>query len=236
MYITIGRDPQSDIVISGYDTVSYNHATIEYKNGEFLFIDDSSNGTTVNGKRIHHQSRSVRQGDTILLAGRCPLDWRQVMAKVDDRNAVPASRATMLHNPSQQAYNPPTSQPHAAPQQPQYGAQQPSPQEMKNSMEPYGKDLDKWNWGAFLLGWIWGVFNNVYWTLLALIPVPFLGLVVCIIAGVKGTRQAWEKGEWKDSDFTRFKKKQEGWAIAGFVVLGINLLGSILYVILQAAS
>ena len=31
-------------------------------------------------------------------------------------------------------------------------------------------ELDRWNWGAFLLTWIWGLGNSVFIALLALIP------------------------------------------------------------------
>ena len=119
MYITIGRNPQSDIVISGFDTVSFDHATIEYENGMFLFIDDSTNGTVVNGERINHESRPVREGDPILLAGVCTLDWNQVAAKVNmaQSNAyadMEESRTTQLHRqqpaPQQPIYQQPVYQ------------------------------------------------------------------------------------------------------------------------------
>ena len=31
------------------------------------------------------------------------------------------------------------------------------------------KEVHGWNWGAFLLNWIWGIGNNVWLALLALI-------------------------------------------------------------------
>ena len=139
MYITIGRNPQSDIVITGYDNVSYDHATIEYENGMFLFIDDSSNGTIVNGEKINHESRPVREGDPVLLAGSCPLEWNQVMAKVNmmSQSSAPldmeGSRTTMLHNQQaaqQPAYQQPVYQ-QPAYQQPVYG-QQPAYQQPQN--------------------------------------------------------------------------------------------------------
>ena len=31
-------------------------------------------------------------------------------------------------------------------------------------------ELDRWNWGAFFLNWIWGIGNSTFIALLALIP------------------------------------------------------------------
>jgi hypothetical protein len=31
-------------------------------------------------------------------------------------------------------------------------------------------EINRWNWGAFLLNWIWGIGNQTYIALLALIP------------------------------------------------------------------
>src|ERR1019366_10250458 len=32
-------------------------------------------------------------------------------------------------------------------------------------------ELDRWNWGAFLLNWIWGIGNNTFIALLMFVPV-----------------------------------------------------------------
>jgi hypothetical protein len=55
-------------------------------------------------------------------------------------------------------------------------------------------ELDRWNWGAFLLNWIWGVGNNTYIALLVFIPV--FGLVMPFVLGAKGSRWAWRNGRW----------------------------------------
>ena len=36
-------------------------------------------------------------------------------------------------------------------------------------------EIDRWNWGAFLLNWIWGIGNNTYIALLTF--VPFFGFI-----------------------------------------------------------
>ena len=43
-----------------------------------------------------------------------------------------------------------------------------------------------WNWGAFLLTWIWGIRNRVWISLFALIPV--VGIVMSFVLGAKGTQ------------------------------------------------
>lgn len=229
MYITVGRNPQSNIVIRDCNVVSYDHATIEYENGQFLFIDDSSNGTIINGYRINHASRPIAPGDNIMLAGVFHLDWNLIVSKVPnfmppsndyDRPTVShISKETELMNSG--SYNSDGRNVTRADN---------NPVDLVDSEASHeNMQLDKWNWGAFLLGWIWGVFNNVYWTLIALIPIPLCALIVNIIVGIKGTRQAWENGNWKVADYQRFKKKQHQWAVAGFIVLGICILLTIIY-------
>lgn len=82
-------------------------------------------------------------------------------------------------------------------------------------------ELDRWNWGAFLLNWIWGVGNNTYIALLTL--VPFVGVVVMpFVLGAKGSRWAWRNGRWDSVE--HFKRVQRLWAIWGVVILIGSLL------------
>jgi hypothetical protein len=76
-------------------------------------------------------------------------------------------------------------------------------------------ELDRWNWGAFLLNWIWGVGNNTYIALLTLIP--FVGFVMPFVLGAKGSRWAWRNGRWDGVE--HFKRVQRQWAIWGAVIL-----------------
>lgn len=255
MYITVGRNPKSDIVITGYDVVSYDHATIEYLDGKFLFIDDSSNGSLVNGRFLNHESCPINEPDSILLAGVCPLRWEEIYSRVP--NLPNEGRRTQIYaarnmaGAQGQPYQPQQPQQPQPYQQPQQPVQQMPPQQQlvyiapqapavqqpqqpapaSNSSSKYTmtpQSLDKWNWGAFLLSWIWGIFNNVYWTLVALIPIPLVGLIVAIIAGVKGTRQSWENGHWNESNYSEFAQKQHNWAIAGLIVLLLSFVSTII--------
>jgi hypothetical protein len=78
-------------------------------------------------------------------------------------------------------------------------------------------EIDRWNWGAFLLSWIWGLGNRVYIALPALIP--GVGLVMAFVLGVKGSTWAWRKKTWPSIE--RFRAVQRQWAIAGLVVWGV---------------
>jgi len=86
-------------------------------------------------------------------------------------------------------------------------------------------EIDRWNWGAFLLNWIWGVGNNTFIALLTL--VPFFGLVMPFVLGAKGSAWAWRNGRW--DSVAHFKRVQRLWAIWGVVIWlgGIVLFGGI---------
>lgn len=89
-------------------------------------------------------------------------------------------------------------------------------------------ELSKWNWGAFWFNWLWGVFNGVYWPLIAIllsaIPYigPFIGIGVSIYLGVEGTRLAWNAKSWPS--WESFQKTQSNWAKAVLWVVGISLV------------
>ena len=76
------------------------------------------------------------------------------------------------------------------------------------------REVDRWNWGAFLLNWIWGIGNNTLVALLALVPV--VNLVVMVILGAKGSEWAWRNKRWESVE--QFRRVQRNWAIAGVIV------------------
>jgi len=86
-------------------------------------------------------------------------------------------------------------------------------------------ELDRWNWGAFLLNWIWGVGNNTFIALLCFIP--GVGIVMVFVLGAKGSRWAWKNGRWDSIE--HFKRVQRLWAIWAVVIYlgGIVLFGGI---------
>ncbi len=78
--INIGRANTNAIVIDGtYLTVSNEHADITLNDhDELIFHDHSSNGTIINGQKIHNTTVQIFVGDEILLGEQCPLDWSEV--------------------------------------------------------------------------------------------------------------------------------------------------------------
>lgn len=58
-----------------------------------------------------------------------------------------------------------------------------------NSPAAIPPELDRWNWGAFFLNWIWGIGNSTPMALLALIP--GVNVIVMLVLGMRGSRWAW---------------------------------------------
>ncbi len=90
-------------------------------------------------------------------------------------------------------------------------------------------ELDRWNWGAFFLNWIWGIGNSTFIALLALIP--GLNLIMMIVLGLRGSRWAWRNRYWKDAE--HFRKTQHKWAVFGlisWIVVIAGVVGSVVSV------
>ena len=223
--ITVGRNSQSTIVVSSqYNTVSGNHATITKNGNEYILEDHSTNGTYINGTRIHHASCRIRPGDHITLGRQYILDFSIV------QNFLGSGRATQRYQGTPATARDASMQgPQQAPLNQQIninvGVQQ-------NQEQQRGTPacLNKWNWGAFWLGWIWGVGNGVYWPLICLIP--YVGqvatLIIIFILGANGSRYAWEKYTGTAADFDA---KQQSWATAGWIYFVVVIIISIIAVI-----
>lgn len=81
-------------------------------------------------------------------------------------------------------------------------------------------EIDRWNWGAFFLNWIWGIGNNTFIALLMF--VPLVNIVMPFVLGVKGSAWAWRNKRWESVD--QFRRVQRYWSIAGVVAI-IALIG-----------
>lgn len=77
---SIGRDLNCDIVINdSTDVISRRHALLNVTSGKMTIIDQSSNGTYVNGIRISQNVPvPVTRKDVVSLAHVAKLDWEQV--------------------------------------------------------------------------------------------------------------------------------------------------------------
>lgn len=261
--ITIGRNPNSVISISeDYDIVSNDHAEITQQGAEIVFTDHSSNGTIINGQKIQGKSVNIYRGDKIVLAGIYELQWSQI-----DPLIVPVGRPTVarnirgdVHSPSdgQQRFSG-NSRPTDFYRKPQedpkatiysdptrleqmrssiYNEMQSSIYSARKSSSVQAEgEISKWNWGAFYFGWIWGVFNKVYISLLQLlisalsfavtiiglgIISPFLGLInigISIWLGVKGSRMAWDNGAYRNLE--HFRSSRHNWNVAAAICFGV---------------
>ncbi len=73
--------------------------------------------------------------------------------------------------------------------------------------------LGEWNWGGFLLTWIWGIGNNVWWSFLFFVPI--LGwTVIPLVLAFKGNEWAWQNKRWESVE--HFKKVQHIWTMWGW--------------------
>lgn len=90
------------------------------------------------------------------------------------------------------------------------------------------QELKHFNWGAFLLNWIWGIMHGRYITLLyfpaCLIPV--IGpLAISIWFGFAGNKWAWKSKKWNSIE--EFNQTQKNWVRLWFVLLIFGLIISI---------
>ena len=97
----------------------------------------------------------------------------------------------------------------------------------------------RWNWGAFVFTWLWGLFNGAYWPLLGLLLalVPSIDLwrhalpgggsvwvstgtllyaAWSVVCGLMGERWAARGRRWLSA--AQFRRRQHGWAVAALVV------------------
>lgn len=222
--ITIGRNPQSTIVVDAkYNTVSGNHATIT-RNGNTLTLEDhSTNGTYVNGVKCHNGSVQIRMGDSVTLGQQYPLDISEVMSLLGghaatQRMVTPAT--ARVPQPEAQGQNVNV----------QVNVAAAKPEVYESPVRETPQCLDSWNWGAFIFGWLWGVCNGVYWPLITLIPYvgQVAALIICFILGANGNRYAWK--EYSGSAH-EFDEKQHNWAVAAGVYAVILVLLIVIFVI-----
>jgi hypothetical protein len=98
----------------------------------------------------------------------------------------------------------------------------------ENSVLPKEICNVSWNWGAFFLAPIWGIYHKSWWMLLAFV-VPF---IVNLIAGIEGNKIAWKNRKWKD--YKHFKSSQKIWGIVGLIIFLIVFIGNVIVGFLEA--
>lgn len=221
--INIGRDYACDIKVDDrYEGVSRNHAAVFSENGRVIFEDSSTNGSYINGVKIHRARKELHSGDVIYLGKQYLLSWGDInrhlgissfsraTVKLSTDNGIPANKPVQQF---QAVSSPPP------------GAINPEGNGIVSQAE-IDRELSKWNWGAFFFSWIWAICNGIYWPLVVLIP--YIGwmsaLIINVILGVKGSAWAWKAKSWSSlDDFKTTQKKWSMWAL--YIFLGTIALG-----------
>ncbi|QLE39286.1 serine/threonine protein kinase [Nostoc sp. C052] len=85
---------------------------------------------------------------------------------------------------------------------------------INNQNETVPEEILGWNWGAFLMPWLWMWPNQVWYGLFCFIPQ--VGCLMAIALGAKGNEWAWKSRRWRSIE--QFKAHQRGWAIAGILL------------------
>ena len=86
-------------------------------------------------------------------------------------------------------------------------------------------EIDRFNWGAFLFNWIWGIMHGKYITLLYFPAclVPVVGpLLICIWFGICGNRWAWESRSWESVE--KFNDCQKYWVRLWIVLFVLSII------------
>lgn len=215
--VTVGRSKDCDIYLDPRCRyASSHHGTIYYDGNQLMFRDTSSNGTMINNVSVKHRAVPIHRGDIIMLAGKYQINWNQIDSFFPYTSQQPKNIGTI-----------------AATNVINIGAG------VSTSAAP---NLHKWNWGAFFLSWIWGLFNGCWWLLpinllliiCSFIPVVniFTGLIslgVIITCGIKGTSWAWNNRSW--SSVQDFEQTQSTWAKVGIGLFCFSILMVILSVL-----
>lgn len=91
---------------------------------------------------------------------------------------------------------------------------------------PVPDEIKGWNWGAFLMPYLWPLSNHVWIGLLAW--VPSIGWLMGFALGSKGNEWAWKSKKWRSIE--QFKAHQRGWAIAGLFI-GIPMAWAYIWIL-----
>jgi hypothetical protein len=148
-------------------------------------------------------------------------DMEELLRRLD-RVVPPRTATTTSHADSEQAVSSTSAQQPPAEPEPtaELGPADPRRATATTEQGEIEPELRKWNWGAFLLTFIWGIRHGVMRSFLVL--VPFYGFYEWFMLGIHGNRWAWEKGRWESVE--QFHRSQRTWAKAGVIVTAIVFL------------
>lgn len=110
---------------------------------------------------------------------------------------------------------------------------------------PVPPEVKRWSWGGFLLTWIWGIGNNVWISLLALLSIiPWVGwiagLTMRIILGIRGNEWAWQRKKWDSIEhFNQIQRRWMWWGIAGiaaYIMLVISVTVLVVAIVMLVSA
>lgn len=230
--VTIGRAPDNDIQCGANCLEVSNHHASIYSNGNnLMFEDTSTNGTLINNVRIHHDTTALRYGDTILLAGRVPLNWEQInqffSANEQRRSSVgtqyaPVRGGAEMNNGMSYAGNNPLSD---------------SSESKPSGMYSVEVEITRFNWGAFFLYPLWGFANGMWWLFFLAIFIGVFWPIPNIVFGIMGSKWAWRSKHWRNIEhFVSVQRSWKRWGIGLFIAgVVIALLWFVLFAALFSA-
>ena len=79
-------------------------------------------------------------------------------------------------------------------------------------------EIMHWSWAAFLMNGIWAIGMRTWLGLLAF--VPYVGLIMSVVLGVKGNEWAWQNRRWESVE--QFNKVQRKWAYASLWIIAVT--------------
>jgi ABC-type Fe3+ transport system permease subunit len=85
----------------------------------------------------------------------------------------------------------------------------------------------KWNWGAFLMSWIWGLGNKTFIALLSIIPL--VNIVMAFVLGARGSEWAWKNKKWQSAE--QFTRVQGLWTAFGLGLFAGYAIALVLLVV-----
>jgi hypothetical protein len=97
---------------------------------------------------------------------------------------------------------------------------------------PIPDGVKGWSWGAFLLNWLWALFNkNAVVALLCFFPL--IGLFAALWLGFNGRERAWRNKRWDSLE--HFNRVQRAWTVWGLCLLFIPFVLGVLAAIMIPA-
>ena len=163
----------------------------------------------INNISVRKRAVPIRRGDTIMIAGKYPINWNQIDSFFP--YTPPSPIGTIVDVSKTMA-------------------------QQASSAEPL--NLSKWSWGAFTLSWIWGFFNGCWWMFLvkmfffllsallwwtfAVVFISIADLGISVLFGVKGTEWAWSNRSW--SSISNFRQTQDTWNKVGLALFILEVV------------